>query len=101
MSTYGETNITIKCINATNQIVMNWKDLNIKSVNVTHIVSLNPVLVENYIYDEEKDLIIINLQQQLDVDKIYYVRFTYYGSVRRTPNGLYISYFDNDEKTDS
>ena len=63
--------------------------------------SRESVLVEDFTYDEEKELMVIPLRQQLAVGQVFYVYIEYFGNIRKISNGLYVSYFDNKRTSDS
>ena len=86
--------MTVSLAPPTNTIILHAKDLVFKETKLYSIgISPGPPLVfsSKIEYDEEKDFLILNLDNECDLDKSYKLELVYHGNIAETLYGYYRS----------
>lgn len=98
----GKVEITIEVVKGTNSIVLHAKNLDITSINLVESNGHTPVEIENWIFVDEYDFLVVNLNENLVPDEIYYLHIEWDAVLRLETqyNGFYRSKYtdaNNDE----
>ncbi len=99
----GHVNISLICINQTDQIILHQKELNILNVTISQIYpyltksSNSSINVVSLSYDNKREFLIVQLENVCVKNYKYKMQISYTGNITDSLAGFYrSSYFDSN-----
>jgi hypothetical protein len=99
----GLVNISVKCVNATNRIVLHEKHMVINSIRFYHAQwqggPLRPIQVNSFVYDSKFEFLTVLVDERCIENNIYMLSINYTGEISDSLEGFYrSSYADTEGK---
>lgn len=95
----GQVEILIKVNSITPDVVMNAKDMEIKSVAITEFQTQTDLEVDGYQLVKDTEQLVINVAKNLLAGRYYQVKIVFQGYLRTDMTGFYRSLYNENGET--